>query len=161
MPPIRLKIETHPDLDQVALPYKEFRRVRISDFLKTLSEILHKHIVEAAPVRSGVGRGAIVVRKRTDLEWAVVLDRRIKGGGYMTAQHEGVPPSRINPILPKRPKYGLYWPGIKGGQPVAAVYNHPGLKALKFFDVGVEQSRGDIESAQNLIEAEIKTRLEG
>jgi len=157
MPPIRLKIETHPSLEQVSLPYRKFREKDLAGFMETLAGILHQNIQDVAPVRTGVGRKSIVARKRKDLEWAILIDRRFRGGKYMTWQHEGVSPSKINPIVPRK-KQALWWSGLP--HPIAIVRNHPGIKRLGFFETGIEMSRGDLDSARDLIGAEIQRKFE-
>ena len=156
--PIKITITTNPDLKQVALAYRKIREDDIADFFHKLAKILHKNIVEVAPERTGTGKKAIRIKRKGKFSWNIVLDRRYKGGGYMTAQHEGVPGAKINPILPLRPKYALWWPGL--AHPVMSVTNHPGIPKNPFFDTGEAKARGDMEAAEKQMQAEIERKVE-
>lgn len=149
---MKIKITINPSLDKVAKPYKSFKSENVQDAIKEMAKLLHKYIYLAAPKRTGTGRKAITLKKQSKLEWRVFIDPRMKGGDYMGWQHEGVPPSKINPILPVKKK-ALWWPGLQ--HPVAAVYNHPGIRANPFFELGEAAALPEIEATQKKIGTDI------
>lgn len=154
--PVKIKITTNPSLVKVALPYHRFNKEQLAEYLKILVEIFHKHIIDASPHDTGIGRLSIKARKRKPLEWDILIDQRFKGGKYMTAQHEGVPPSKINPILPVKKK-ALWWPGLP--HPVKAVYHHPGIKANPFFEKGIVTAQSEIAGKTASIENELSKKF--
>jgi hypothetical protein len=153
---VKLNVRTKPDLKKVALPLRKFRLHSIERHFENLATVVLRNVRDAAPERTGVGKRAIVKRKRKGFVWEILIDRRRKGGNYMSWQHDGVPAHKINPIEPKRRKF-LWWPGAR--HPVRIVTKHPGIPASKFIDKGLEASRGNIATTEKVIAADVEARL--
>lgn len=156
-PPFKVVINIDPTPSSLAAAFRSVDEDDITEFFEGLARILYKSIVDAAPERTGTGKKAIKLRRKSKTEWRVILDRRFKGGGYMTAQHEGVSAGKINPILPVRKK-ALWWPGLP--RPVAVVRNHPGIKANPFFDTGEAAAQSDMRAFEQQFLVEVERRLD-
>jgi hypothetical protein len=156
MPKISFKISTKPDLEAVG---KAFRKSRVGDIdkkMEALSIVIHRHILEEAPERSGNLKKSIQRKRRGQFVYEIFVDRRMRGGKYERAIRLGMPASKINPILPKK-RRALFWPGAR--HPVKAVYNHPGIKANPYWERGLDKSESDINRAEQVIGSDIAQEL--
>lgn len=79
---------------------------------KRSDERYAKRLSKSYEIRRGVDSRSIITTEV--VKWNIVTG--------------GVVSGKINPIFP-RVKKALWWPGIRGDRPVAAVYKHPGIKA--------------------------------
>lgn len=144
-----IRIRTDPSLDKLAGAFRVDKQKAIGQGVGTAAGRLWSHLKKVTPERTGRLKKSQILQRQGNLDWEIVETVRPPYGLFI---RQGVPASKINPILPRKKK-ALWWPGLP--HPVKAVYNHPGIKKNDYFTKAIKNADGDFEKAADGIGTDI------
>lgn len=129
-----LVIRADPTTEALAKAYSTSQRGWVNVAVLKSANVLRSTLIKTTPRKTGRLLASQRLIKVSDLERKIV---ETVDPPYGLFQREGVPASKINPILPRRKK-ALFWPGAR--HPVAIVRNHPGIKKNDYWQLAIDQS---------------------
>ena len=137
----KISIRTNQPLDKISKVFRVKNEKMMSDGTGSIGGSVSRNIYKETPKKTGRLAKSQKLRKLGKLSWQFEeTEPYAKIGQILRA---GVSPQRRNPILPVR-KRALANREDNFG-PVAAVYNHPGIKKNDYWTRGIEKSQGDIK----------------
>lgn len=133
-----ISIQTKPKLDTIAKVFKTSQKKKMSNGIGAIVLRVSHNIASETPMKTKKLINSQKFQKRGDLDWE--FTESVPYGAILRA---GVTPQRRNPILPVNKK--ALANRVDNFGPVAAVYNHPGIKKNDYWTRGIDKSDGDIK----------------
>jgi len=149
-----LTVKSDPSTKELTKAWSFSQKGNIGFGVLQMISDLKSILARVTPRRTGALVRSQKIVKVSDLERKIIETVEPPYGLFIRT---GVPPSRINPILPVRKK-ALFWPGAR--HPVAAVHNHPGIKKNDYWKTAIDMNESNMKKEAESTVAEIEATID-
>lgn len=149
-----LRIAVDPTTEELAKAYSFPQRTKIQIGVLSSANVTKANLRKTTPQDSKRLLFSQRLEKRGPLTYEIFETVEPPYGLF---QRQGVPASKINPIVPVN-KEALFWPGAR--HPVKIVRNHPGIKRNDYWQQAIDMSEPRYVQEGEKVAAEIEASID-